>query len=97
MSAPLEAARSTLSTFVIGEQEFCIQRTRKGAVHALSSTTPPSGSLAPFHLATVITWDKERLTNDDLDQIKLDFAARDDVWKPGFLEGKVLFTIGVTM
>lgn len=97
MSAPLEAAPSSLSTFVIGEQEFCIQRSPKGTVHTLLSTAPPSDPLAPFQLATVITWNKERFTNDDLDQIELDFAARDDVWNPSFLEGKAFSTIAVTI
>lgn len=94
MPVPLEAALSGLSTFVVGEQGFCIQHSPKGTVH---TPLPPSGSWAPFQLATIINWNKERITDNDLDQVKLDFAARDDVWNPSFLEGKVFSLIAVMM
>ena len=97
MSAPPEAARTSLTTFIVGEKEFCILRSTKGPIHASLSITPPSDSLAPFQLATVVTWNKERFTNNDLDQIRSDFAARDDVWNQSFLEGKIPSTLAVTV
>lgn len=97
MSAACEAPPTGLTTFIISEQEFCILRSPKGLVHASASITPPRGSRASFQLATVITWNKKRFTNDDLDQIELDFTARDDVWNASFLEGKIPSTIAAAI
>lgn len=43
------------------------------------------GGLLP---CTVIDWSKEQLDKEDLDAISAEFAIRDDVWTPVFLEGK---------
>lgn len=86
------AVQTRLITFTAEGQDFLIQPNPAGQISSFQTSSIrqwPSACVLDFLLATVISWDKSHFTKDDLEHVKADFAARDDVWVGSFMKGEV--------
>lgn len=81
----------TATTFSLEDREYHIDPRSRGYLPPPQHTS--ISVIDQYVPCTIVTWAGETITNEDVENIRRDYEATDDVWCAGFLQRKYIRTM----